>query len=34
MHNSFLEVLYNNGLAGLIPILVINVLIVVNLLKA
>jgi O-antigen ligase len=31
MHNSFLEVLYNNGLAGLIPILVINVLIVVNL---
>ena len=31
MHNSFLEVLYNNGLAGLIPILLINVLIVVNL---
>jgi len=31
MHNSFLEVLYNNGLAGLVPILLINVLIVVNL---
>ncbi len=31
MHNSFLEILYNNGLAGLIPILLINVLIVVNL---
>jgi O-antigen ligase len=31
MHNSFWEVLYNNGVAGLIPILVINVLIVVNL---
>jgi O-antigen ligase len=31
MHNSFLEVLYNNGLAGLIPIIVINILIVVNL---
>jgi O-antigen ligase len=31
MHNSFLEVLYNNGLAGLIPILVIIVLTVVNL---
>lgn len=31
MHNSFLEVLYNNGLAGLIPIIVMNVLIVVNL---
>jgi O-antigen ligase len=31
MHNSFLEVLYNNGLAGLIPVAVINVLIVVNL---
>ncbi len=34
MHNSFLEVLYNNGLVGLIPILIINVLIVVNLRKA
>jgi O-antigen ligase len=31
MHNSFLEVLYNNGLAGLIPIIAVNVLIVVNL---
>lgn len=31
MHNSFLEVLYNNGIAGLLPILMINVLIVVNL---
>lgn len=31
MHNSFLEVLYNNGLAGFIPIVVMNVLIVVNL---
>ena len=31
MHNSFLEVAYNNGLAGLIPIVVMNVLIVVNL---
>jgi O-antigen ligase len=31
MHNSFLEVLYNNGLMGLIPIVVMNVLIVVNL---
>jgi O-antigen ligase len=31
MHNSFLEVMYNNGLAGLIPIAVINVLIVLNL---
>jgi O-antigen ligase len=31
MHNSFLEVLYNNGLAGLISILVMNVLIVINL---
>jgi len=31
MHNSFLEVLYNNGLAGLIPIVLMNVLIVVNL---
>jgi len=31
MHNSFMEVLYNNGLAGLIPIAVINLLIVVNL---
>jgi O-antigen ligase len=31
MHNSFLEVAYNTGLAGLIPIVVINVLIVVNL---
>jgi len=33
MHNSFLEVLYNNGMAGLIPIAVINILIVVNLKK-
>ena len=31
MHNSFLEVLYNNGLAGLIPIVVIVVLTVINL---
>jgi len=31
MHNSFLEVLYNTGLAGLIPILVMNLLIVKNL---
>ena len=31
MHNSFLEVLYNNGLAGVIPIVVIIVLTVVNL---
>lgn len=31
MHNSFLEVLYNNGLAGLIPMAVMNLLIVVNL---
>ncbi len=31
MHNSFLEVLYNNGLAGLVPIVVILVLTVVNL---
>jgi O-antigen ligase len=31
MHNSLLEALYNNGLAGLIPILIMNVLIVVNL---
>lgn len=31
MHNSFLEVLYNNGLAGLIPVAIMNVLIVMNL---
>ncbi len=31
MHNSFLEILYNDGLAGLIPIIIMNVLIVVNL---
>lgn len=31
MHNSFLEVLYNNGLAGLIPIAMMNLLIVINL---
>jgi O-antigen ligase len=31
MHNSFLEALYNNGLAGLISIVVMNVLIVINL---
>lgn len=31
MHNSFLEVLYNNGVAGLIPIVTICVLIVTNL---
>lgn len=31
MHNSFLEVLYNNGLAGLIPIAAIIILTVVNL---
>ena len=34
MHNSFLEVVYNDGLAGLIPIVVMNVLIVVNLRSA
>jgi len=33
MHNSFLEVLYNNGLAGLIPILIMNVIILLNLKK-
>jgi hypothetical protein len=31
MHNSFLEVTYNNGLLGLIPIVVMNVLMAVNL---
>jgi O-antigen ligase len=31
MHNSFLEILYNNGLAGLIPITAMNVIIVINL---
>jgi O-antigen ligase len=31
MHNSFLEVLYNNGLVGLIPILIMTVLIAYNL---
>jgi O-antigen ligase len=31
MHNSFLEVLYNNGLAGLIPIAIMNLIIVINL---
>lgn len=31
MHNSFLEVLYNTGMAGLIPILIMNLIIVVNL---
>lgn len=31
MHNSFLEILYNTGLAGLIPILIMNVIIVINL---
>ncbi len=31
MHNSFLEVLYNTGLAGLIPIAVMNLIIVINL---
>ncbi len=34
MHNSFLEVAYNDGLAGLISIVVMNVLIVVNLRSA
>lgn len=34
MHNSFLEVLYNNGLVGLIPIVIINLLIVANLRRA
>ena len=34
MHILLEEVLYNNGLVGLIPILIINVLIVVNLRKA
>jgi O-Antigen ligase len=31
MHNSFLEVLYNNGLAGFIPILIMNFIILANL---
>ncbi len=31
MHNSFLEVLYNNGLAGLIPMLIMNLIIANNL---
>jgi O-antigen ligase len=34
MHNSFLEVLYNTGLAGLVPIVAMNVCIVVNLRRA
>jgi O-antigen ligase len=34
MHNSFLEILYNNGLVGLIPIVVMSFLIVVNLKSA
>jgi len=33
MHNSLMEVLYNNGLAGLIPILAMNLIIIVNLSK-
>jgi O-antigen ligase len=31
MHNSFLEVLYNNGVLGLVPIVMVNLLIVANL---
>jgi O-antigen ligase len=31
IHNSYLEVLYNNGIVGLIPILAINIIITVNL---
>jgi exopolysaccharide production protein ExoQ len=31
IHNAFLEVLYNNGIVGLIPILIMNFLIVINL---
>ena len=34
MHNSFLEVLYNNGLAGFVPIVAMNFCIVVNLRRA
>lgn len=33
LHNGFLEVLYNNGLIGFIPILMINVVIVRNLIR-
>jgi O-antigen ligase len=31
MHNSFLEIVYNTGLAGLVPMIVMNLLIVINL---
>jgi len=31
IHNSYLEVLYNNGIVGLIPVLTMNIIIVVNL---
>jgi O-antigen ligase len=34
MHNSFLEVLYNNGVVGLLPIVIMNLLIVSNLVRA
>jgi O-antigen ligase len=34
MHNSFLEVLYNNGLTGLIPIVLMNFFTVINLKEA
>jgi O-antigen ligase len=33
MHNSFLEVLYNNGVVGLLPIVIMNFLIVGNLVR-
>ncbi len=33
MHNAFLEVLYNNGLLGLIPILLMNVIVLRNLIQ-
>lgn len=33
MHNSFMEVLYNNGLAGLVPILALHTLLVRNLFR-
>ena len=33
MHNSFMEVLYNNGLAGVIPIALISLIIIANLSK-
>jgi O-antigen ligase len=33
LHNGFIEVLYNNGLIGLVPIIMINVVIVKNLIR-